>query len=99
MATDYKTIRVPQDVYEQAKERKEAHGVTWGEYLNPHAWHSVFDNPDTDLDAGGDIDTDAIAENVAEELEASKADIDRVLNRLDDLETTLPRKIAEELQR
>lgn len=46
MPDDWKTIRVPPDVYDDAKQRKEAWDVTWAEYLNPHAWHTVFEDPD-----------------------------------------------------
>jgi spore coat polysaccharide biosynthesis protein SpsF (cytidylyltransferase family) len=45
MPDEWKTIRVPKNVYDDAKMRKEEHDVTWGEYVNPHAWHSVFDEP------------------------------------------------------
>jgi len=76
MPDDWKTIRVPKDVYDDAKLRKEEHGVTWGEYVNPHAWHSVFDEPkdvpeDTTVEAV-DIDADKIAQVVVERLEGSK---------------------------
>jgi hypothetical protein len=65
--TDWKTIRVPADVYEDAKARKEDHGVTWGQYLNPHAWHSVFDEPtDEPLSDRLKVECDAEAIDYAE---------------------------------
>jgi len=33
MASDYVTIRVPEDVHQEAKERKNDAGQTWSEYL------------------------------------------------------------------
>jgi len=45
MVDEWKTIRVPKDVYDEAKARKEEYDVTWGQYVNPHVWHSVFDEP------------------------------------------------------
>lgn len=31
--TDYKTLRVPEDAWEEAKAQKEDHGRTWGEQI------------------------------------------------------------------
>lgn len=33
MADDWKTLRVPKEAYEQAKEQKEANDRTWGEQI------------------------------------------------------------------
>jgi hypothetical protein len=133
--TEWKTIRVPKDVYQDAKARKEEHSVTWGEYVNPHAWHSVFDAPSDaptgEVESTTDVDSDEIARKVAERLEGSKplaemefedwfepdyaktiathieseimlsdvgVDYTPVLNRIDDLESQLPAKVAEELR-
>lgn len=94
MPDDWKTIRVPKDVYDDAKQRKEEHGVTWGEYVNPHAWHSVFDEPDRDMTPDNP--------DIASVLDASEGDIeaakDEILGRIDDLEARLPRKVKEELR-
>jgi len=80
---DWKTIRVPKDVYEDAKSRKKEHGVTWGEYVNPHAWHSVFDEPKG-------LPSERAASNIDAMTNASQEDIDeavrQIKNRLDDLE-------------
>lgn len=145
MSDEWKTIRVPKDVYDDAKVRKEEHGVTWGEYVNPHAWHSVFDEP-TELPEDREAitagpDPEEVAQVVVERLEGSKpledmafddwfepnhaqtvalkiveelegldlefdasnsasneVDLTPVLNRLDDLEAELPRKVREELR-
>jgi len=73
-AMEWKTIRVPEQVYEDAKERKEQHGVTWGQYLNPHAWKTVFDAP-TDAPDGNAIAKDeVVADKLEELLEANISD-------------------------
>jgi len=91
---DWKTIRVPADVYEDAKARKEEHGVTWGQYVDPHAWHSVFDEP-SEAPTGETID-------ITDQLDATQKDVneavDELKGRLDDLESRLPRKVAREIQ-
>ncbi|MFB9324312.1 hypothetical protein, partial [Cryptosporangium minutisporangium] len=74
MASDeWKTIRVPEDDYEDAKDRKEEHGVTWGDYINPHRWNSVFDEtepvPDGEPTATVEVDGDSIRETISEEIE------------------------------
>ena len=56
---EYTTIRVSVPEFEQARERKEAAGQTWGEYI-------------TD-DARGAPDAAAIADAVAERLEGGDA--------------------------
>jgi len=82
MPDDWKTIRVPKGVYDDAKARKEEHGVTWGEYVNPHAWHSVFDEPkdvgDTALEAGSDLDTEALAAEIRAELNTDAPAFDEI---------------------
>lgn len=117
---EYKTIRVPKDVYEDAKQRKDEWDVTWGEYVSPHAWHSVFDAPNDakeDSELTIDVMVDASeAKDELEELQAmaqqTKDEIDslafngqvsedtakRIMNRIDDLESQLPRKVAEEVR-
>jgi tetrahydromethanopterin S-methyltransferase subunit G len=78
MADNWKTIRVPEDVYENAKQRKEEHDVTWGEYVNPNAWHSVFDAPDETPDMSmGDVES---------VLDASKADMSDLADQLDEIQ-------------
>jgi len=65
---EWQTIRVPKRVYEDAKERKEHHGVTWGEYVNPHSWHSVFDEP-ADAPDGEAVTVDKDLSDVLERLD------------------------------
>ncbi len=111
--TEWKTIRVPKDVYQDAKERKKEHGVTWGEYVNPHAWHSVFDAP-TDAPSGMIVEDDVVdreelAEDRQEQLEevvysacgdtATEESIRELRKRIDDLETNLPAKVAQEVRK
>ncbi len=66
--TDYKTLRVPEHAWEEAKEQKEEHGRTWGEQL------------------------------VCDGESESGIDAEQILNRIDDLENTLPRKIRKGLR-
>lgn len=71
MADEWKTIRVPKSVYDDAKMRKQEHGVTWGEYVNPHAWHSVFDEPKEvgeKLTTTVEVDTDEIVDKILSQL-------------------------------
>jgi len=77
MAEDWKTIRIPKGVYEDAKERKEQHGVTWGEYVNPHAWHSVFDEPYLPEDEPAAVEC-----GKAELLEEIHAELDNLENKV-----------------
>jgi len=86
--TEWKTIRVPKDVYENAKERKEEHGVTWGQYVNPHAWHSVFDEPQETLST--DVTIDAM-------IEADKQDVQEIKEQLDRIETAQGGTVSESL--
>ena len=67
---DWKTIRVPVEDYEEAKERKEEYGVTWGDYINPHRWHSVFDEPKSVPDgAAVENDRAELIEDIRDQLE------------------------------
>lgn len=68
--TDYGTIKLPRDEYEQHNERRKDMGLTWSEYVNGEAPVS----------------------------NTSEVDLTPVLNRIDDLENTLPRKLKEELR-
>jgi hypothetical protein len=99
MADEWKTIRVPKSVYDDAKERKEDHGVTWGEYVNPHAWHSVFDEPTDSDNLGEELTVDVALtdiDEVTEEINRLKAILESYENlegRIDDLETSLKAEI------
>jgi len=36
-------VSVPTEDYEDAKRIKEELGISWGDYISPHRWHSIFD--------------------------------------------------------
>lgn len=86
--TEWKTIRVPKDVYEDAKSRKQEHDVTWGEYVNPHAWHTVFDEPQEAPTT--DVSVDAM-------IEADKQDVQEIKEQLDRIETAQGGTVSESL--
>jgi hypothetical protein len=103
---NWKTLRVPPEAYDRAKEQKEKHGRTWGEQL-------VCDNPTTTevvdaaeiverLSQTSDVDTAEIADAVADRLGTGsdvQLDTADIIGRIEDLENTLPRKVASELSR
>lgn len=73
---ELKTIRVPKDTFEDAKARKEEHGVTWEQYVDPHSWHSVFDEPKSAGDALVKSDaTEEIEELLAEQKNLTYDDV------------------------
>lgn len=61
---NWKTLRVPPEAYEQAKEQKEKHGRTWGEQL-------VCDNATTMevIEAGEVVEELSHEDTLAERLE------------------------------
>lgn len=82
MASDeWKTIRVPKEDYEDAKVRKEEHEVTWGDYINPHRWNSVFDEPKSVPDGepyaevAVDLDADTVRSVVSDEIQKHLSEI------------------------
>jgi hypothetical protein len=90
---DWKTLRVPPEQYEKAKAQKEEHNRTWGEQL-------VCSNPTTTEVVEAEEITEEIKNIVSMANEPGvEINVKRVINRIDDLENRLPRKIAEELQR
>lgn len=78
-----KTIRVPREAYEAAKERKEDKGKTWGEYIKPDVSYGDEDDDEDDridelmkmveelrknqIDDYGEF-TESMAEAISEEL-------------------------------
>lgn len=48
---EYKTLRVPESAYEEAKEAKEERGLTWGEWLTQPCSNDVEDTPVVQLEA------------------------------------------------
>jgi len=96
---EWKTIRVPESVYEDAKERKEEYGVTWGQYVNPHAWHSVFDAPNEST--GDEITKATVPEDFEwsdEQIAELEDEINSLRRELDEFKHDVPGKVAEELQ-
>lgn len=97
MTTSISVSEATKDRLQQFKESD----VTWDQLLQDMANEyadgtgKLQDTRYTGEDDQAVLDVDAIAE----QLDASQADIERVMNRLDDLENTIPRKTAEELQR
>ena len=92
--TDYGTIKLPRDDYEKHNKRRKELGITWLEYINGEA---------PDLPNGSEVNTTEVVEQLKNELSMAnepgvEIDIDRLYNRIDDLESNLPRKVAEELQ-
>lgn len=116
MADDYATIRVPQDAFEKAKQRKNDSNMTWAEYLTD-ANRGSPDATDvaTEITARLNLDADDAKEEIQamkEEVNTLKQEIDslafdgavsdteaeRIMGRIDDLESTLPRKVAQEVR-
>lgn len=86
---NWKTLRVPPEAYDQAKAQKEEHGRTWGEQI-------VRDNGEN-----GEFDT--IVDAIKNELSMAndpdvQIDVQRLYNRLDDLESSIPSKTVDELE-
>lgn len=101
--TDYKTLRVPEDAWQEAKEQKEANDRTWGEQL-VCSNNTTTEGDERDLNV---VDNDALYEARDEILAAIGAErgdvaqaehIRELKNRIDDLEAQLPTKLAEELR-
>lgn len=91
--TDRTTINVTKEAHQAAKAAKED-DENWSEYLR-----RCIDNPPTNPA----VDGEAIAEELKNEISmandpAVEVDTDRIINRIDDLESRLPRKVKEELR-
>ena len=125
---DKKTIRVNESAFETAKERKEAQGQTWDEYLTdtnrtgPDANDVASEITATlNLDASeakGEIqdvkeqieEVQSMLESAqesweylnGEEIHGTVHETDEmtkdIVKRIDDLENTLPRKVAQEVR-
>jgi hypothetical protein len=86
---NWKTLRVPPEAYEQAKAQKEAEDRTWGEQIVRQS--DPADN--------NDVDTEVLAEELQSEIDyPDSIDTSDIMQRLEDLETRLPAKVARELQ-
>jgi len=97
MAQDYKTMRVPEDAYEAAKDSKRD-GETWGQFLQrctntPPEFREYVEVDDVVGELVAEIDSMAFNGQVSDDR------ADEIIGRLEDLENTIPRRVAEELQR
>jgi len=98
---NWKTIRVPVEAYEKAKEQKENNNRTWGEQL-------VCNNTTTTevVDCDNVASTDDI-QNMRDEIigsitaisgdVATTEDLQHLTGKITDLQTNLPSAVAEEL--
>ena len=70
--TDYGTIKIPKDEYEQHNERRKANGQTWAEYIDGQAPERIgnlepLGGEVPEFDAS--IDTDELAREVARQID------------------------------
>jgi hypothetical protein len=80
---DWKTLRVPAEAWERAKAQKERADRTWGEQIVRPA---DGDSPD-DAPAPA-VDTDAVAERLADRLDYPDGqDVETIARRLESLES------------
>jgi hypothetical protein len=104
MSDNWKTLRVPKDAYEEAKERKKEQDQTWGEYLtDSNRTGPDADDVATQITAELDVDaTDAKAEinDVKELIEETKEEVQSLESSISvTLDATERQKIVEELAR
>jgi hypothetical protein len=66
---DYKTMRVPTDAWERAKEQKESAGRTWGEQIVRPDGDSTDDSTEAPEVVEATVDTDEIASEVAAKID------------------------------
>lgn len=88
--TEYKSLRVPVDAWEQAKAQKEAEGRTWGEQIV----RTDAENVEADT-------TQVSAEEIAAELDSAGVNEATLAEYVADYlvsEYQLPRKVAEEVR-
>ena len=85
---EYKSLRVPEDAWEEAKAQKEAEGRTWGEQI------VRTDAEDVEADT-----TQPSAEEIAAEIDAlDEATLAEYVADYLVSEYQLPRKVAEEVR-
>lgn len=86
MSDNKKTIRVPTDEFEEARERKEANDQTWAEYL-------------TDENRGGvDVDDLKAVTATPEDLTALREDVERSVELFDPREDSSIAQMKEQLE-
>jgi len=86
--TDYKTMRVPEDAWEQAQAYRKEHGLTWGEYIRPPCDNSV--------ETTEPMQVVPIEDVVGHDVPTQQLDLSPLIGRIDDLETELKTKIENE---
>lgn len=74
--TDYGTIKIPREEYEQHNERREAMGVTWAEYIDGEA---------SEVDPQGA----AVPEDLREQLDRIEAAVQAAEDRASSIERTV----------
>lgn len=67
----YTSVTIPDDDFEDAKAIKDELGISWGDYISPHRWHSVFDEANRHDDA-------KIPEGVLEVVESTPEELDEI---------------------
>jgi len=86
--TEYKTMRVPEDAWEQAQAYRKEHGLTWGEYIRLPCDNSVA--------TAEPMRVVPIEEVAGRKVPAQSVDFTPLLGRIDDLEVELKNKIEKE---
>jgi predicted CopG family antitoxin len=97
MSDNRKNIKIPEDLFHQLKEQKGPRR-SWPQFLEDEL---VGDNSETTKANGGlqSGDVEDIAEQLQEHIEYPESqDTETIVNRIEDLESRLPRKVAEELR-
>ena len=82
MGDDWKTLRVPVEAWEEAKEQKEEHGRTWGEQIV----RSGGEIRDVPVASGNERDTDLLE------------DVHEDVRKLQELTERVPQDTAEQLE-
>lgn len=98
--TEWTSISVTEAQKTELQDAKESagHNGSMGDFLTT----AIDSNSNTESDVTLGNGYQEMADRIAEGIDIdtnSNVDIDRLIGRIDDLETQLPRKIAEELQR
>lgn len=78
---NWKTLRVPPEAYDEAKEQKEEHGRTWGEQVVRDE-----DNAPRDVDALVDELKDELSMTADPGAPTSDADVERMMETLERIE-------------
>lgn len=93
---EWVTIKVPKEIRNEAREDNRTYGEVMADGLNQERVGPLPDGEVPDIHSPS-------AEDIAEQLEdhieyPERQDTETIINRLEDLESRLPRKVAEELR-